>query len=328
MSECEFVILGAGAIGSIVGGHLARAGHQVVMLARGARERYLRQYGITIRGLTQFTTPVGTLEDARQLQRAHALIVAIKTPGTAAALAALRHVQFDVTLSLQNGLLKDELLTQAFGAERVLGALADTSGELQSDGAVLFTRNVGIYLGELDGRDSARAARLAAALEGSGVKAAASREIVTLEWSKFCAWVGLMALSVTTRALTWRFLCDPDAALLLVRLMRETGALAARRGVALSDQAVLPSATLCHIDEQAAVQLIMRIGADYRRSAPAHRMSSLQDVEAGRALEVNETLGHACEQARLLGLELPLMETFYRLIAAIDRMRPTAAAPR
>lgn len=328
MNECEFVILGAGAIGSIVGGHLARAGHQVVMLARGARERHLRQYGITIRGLTQFTTPVRTLEDPQQLQRANALIVAIKTPGTAAALAALRHVQFDVTLSLQNGLLKDEMLTQVFDAERVLGALADTSGELQSDGAVLFTRNVGIYLGELDGRDSARAARLAAALESSGVKAIASREIVTLEWSKFCAWVGLMALSVTTRALTWRFLSDPDAALLLVRLMRESGALAARRGVALSDQAVLPSATLCRIDEQAAVQLIMRIGADYRHSAPAHRMSSLQDVEAGRALEVNETLGYACAQARLLGLELPLMETFYRLIAAIDRMRPTDAAPR
>jgi 2-dehydropantoate 2-reductase len=328
MSECEFVILGAGAIGSIVGGHLARAGHQVVMLARGARESQLQQHGITIRGLAQFTTPVRTLGDPRQLRRAAALIVATKTPGTAAALAALQHVQFDVTLSLQNGLLKDEMLAAAFGAERVLGALADTSGELQSDGAVLFTRNVGIYLGELDGRDSARVARIAQALEDSGVKAAASREIVSLEWSKFCAWVGLMALSVTTRALTWRFLSDPDAALLLVRLMRETGALAARRGVALSDQAVLPSATLCRGDEPAAVQLLMRIGADYQRAAPAHRMSSLQDVEAGRALEVNETLGWACEQARLLGLELPLMESFYRLIAAIDRMRPAAAAPR
>lgn len=328
MRECEFVILGAGAIGSIVGGHLARAGHQVVMLARGERASYLQQHGITIRGLTELTTPVATLSDPRQLQRAGALIVAIKTPGTAAALATLRHVQFDVTLSLQNGLLKDDLLTQVFGAERVLGALADTSGELLHDGAVLFTRNVGIYVGELDGRDSARAARLAQALEQSGVKAFATREIRTLEWSKFSAWVGLMALSVATRALTWRFLCDPDSALLMVRLMRETGALAARHGIALSDQAVLPSATLCSSDEQAAVALLMRIGADYRRTAPAHRMSSLQDVEAGRPLEVNETLGYACEQARGFGLELPLLAAFARLIGAIDRTRPEAAAPR
>src|SRR5579863_198267 len=318
MSECEFVILGAGAIGSIVGGHLARAGHEVVMLARGQRASLLQQRGISIRGLTQFTTPVRTLSDPQQLRRAGALIVAIKTPGTDAALAALRHVQFDVALSLQNGLLKDEMLARAFGSERVLGALADTSGELQSDGAVLFTRNVGIYVGELDGRDSARAQRLAQQLQDSGVQAAASAEIVTLEWSKFCAWVGLMALSVTTRALTWRFLCDPDSALLLVRLMRETGALAARRGIPLSDQAVLPSATLCRIDEQAAVALLMRIGAQYQRTAPAHRMSSLQDIEAGRPLEVNETLGYACEQARGLGLALPLMEAFYRLIAAVD----------
>lgn len=328
MSECEFAILGAGAIGSIIGGHLARAGHEVVMLARGQRASHLQRHGITIRGLTQFTTPVRTLSDPQQLRRAGALIVATKTPGTAAALAALRHAQFDITLSLQNGLLKDELLTETFGAAHVLGALADTSGELLPDGAVLFTRNVGVYIGELDGRDSPRAGHLAQALQRSGVKAAASREIVTLEWSKFCAWVGLMALSVTTRALTWRLLSDPDSALLLVRLVRETGALAARRGVALADQAVLPSATLCSGDEQGAVALVMRIGADYQRTAPAHRMSSLQDVEAGRALEVNETLGYACAQARGLGLELPLLEAFFRLIAAIDRTRPEAAAAR
>lgn len=328
MSECEFVILGAGAIGSIVGGHLARAGHQVLMLARGERAAYLQQHGISIHGLAQFTAPVRTLSDPQQLRRAGTLIVTIKTPGTAAALATLNHVQFDTVLSLQNGLVKDEMLAHTFGAERVLGALADTSGELQSDGAVLFTRNVGIYLGELDGRESARTARLAQALQESGVKAAASREIVTLEWSKFCAWVGLMALSVTTRALTWRFLCDADSALLLVRLMCETGALAARRGITLSDQAVLPSATLCRGDEQAAVALVMGTGADYRRAAPAHRMSSLQDLEAGRALEVHETLGYACEQARGLGLELPLTETFYRLIAAIDRTGRQSAAAR
>lgn len=326
MSECEFVILGAGAIGSIVGGHLTRAGHQVVMLARGQRASQLQQHGISIRGLSQFTTPVRALSDVQQLRRAETLIVAIKTPGTDAALAALRHVRFDAVLSLQNGLVKDEILGGIFGSEHVLGALADTSGELQNDGAVLFTRNVGIYLGELDGRDSARVGRLAQALQESGVKAAASREIVTLEWSKFCAWVGLMALSVTTRALTWRFLSDPDSALLLVRLMRETGALAARRGITLSDQAVLPSATLCRIDEPAALALIMRTGADYQRTAPQHRMSSLQDVEAGRALEVHETLGWACEQARGLGLGLPLMQAFYGLIAAIDRMRPQAGA--
>ena len=50
-------------------------------------------------------------------------------------------------------------------------------------------------------------------------------------------------------------------------------------------------------------------------------MSALQDIEAGRPLEVNETLGYACERARALKVELPLLECFQRLIAAMDRTR-------
>jgi len=334
MPEFDFAILGAGAMGSIVGAHLARAGHSVVMLARGARAAYLEEHGLTIRGLAEFTTKVPTLRDPRALRSARTLIVATKTPGTSAALEALRHVQLDSALSIQNGPLKNELLSAAFGRPHVLGALADTSGELLPDGAVLFTRNVNIYVGELGGGASARAERIAQALESAGVHACASAEIETLEWSKFCGWVGLMALSVTTRAVTWKFLSDPDSALLLARLVRETGALATALGIALSDRAVLPAATLCGGSEQQALALIMRAGRDYHATAPQHRMSALQDIEAGRPLEVNETLGYACDKAHELGLSLPLLECFRRLIGAIDRARrdavstPTSAGER
>jgi 2-dehydropantoate 2-reductase len=326
MPDFEFAILGAGAMGSIVGAHLARAGHKVVMLARGQRAAYLEGHGLTIRGLAEFTVAVPTQRDPQALRSASALIVATKTPGTAAALGTLRHAQFDVTLSIQNGPLKNELLAQAFGAERVLGALADTSGELLPDGAVLFTRNVSIFVGELAGAASARAQRVAQALESSGVHAAASAEIQTLEWSKFCGWVGLMALSVSTRALTWKYLCDPDAALLLARLVREMGVLARALGITLSDRAVLPAASICAGSESEAVALIMNAGAEYRVKAPQHRMSSLQDIEAGRPLEVNETLGYAYDKARALRLDLPLLECFRRLIAATDRARRDAVA--
>ena len=321
MPEFDFAILGAGAIGSILGAHLARAGHRVVMLARGTRAAFLEQHGLVIRGLAEFTAAVSTLRDPHALRAAGTLIVATKTPGTAAALEPLRRAQLDVALSIQNGPLKNELLANAFGPARVLGALADTSGELLPSGEVLFTRNVCLYVGELGGGDSARARRLAQGLDSAGVRAAATTEIRTLEWSKFCGWVGLMALSVTTRAHTWRFLSDPDAALLVTRLVRETGALARALGIGLSDSAVLPAATLCAGAESDAVALVMRIGDEYRRNVPTHRMSALQDMAAGRPLEVHETLGYACEKARELGLDLPLLAAFTRLIAAIDRMR-------
>jgi 2-dehydropantoate 2-reductase len=321
MAQFEFAVLGAGAMGSIVGAHLTRAGHSVAMLARAARARQLEEHGITIRGLAEFTTAVRTVREPALLHSADTLIVATKTPGTMQALAALRHADFGVTLSIQNGPLKNEILTEVFGAARVLGALADTSGELLSDGAVLFTRNVNILVGELGGGESARAQRLARALDSAGVRAAATPEIVTLEWSKFCCWVGLMALAVSTRALTWKYLSDPDSALLLVRLVREMGRLAQALGIGLSDRAILPTATLCALNEEEAVAIILRTGAQYRLSAPEHRMSALQDVQAGRPLEVNETLGYALEKARALKLELPLLECFTRLIAAIDRVR-------
>jgi len=318
MSEAEFAILGAGAMGSIVGAHLARAGHSVVMLARGRRADQVGKVGLTIRGLAEFTVPVRTVSEPASLARAGTLIVAVKTPATAAAVAALRHAHFDLTLSIQNGPLKNELLTQAFGAQRVLGALADTSGELLPSGEVLFTRNANIFIGELAGGDSARAQQLAGTIDAAGVRATASAEILTLEWAKFCAWVGLMALSVSTRALTWKFLSDPGSALLLTRLVREMGALTRAQGIALSDRAILPTARLCALPESEAVEIILRTGGEYRVSAPQHRMSALQDLLAGRPLEVNETLGYALARARELKLDVPMLECFTALITAID----------
>ena len=325
MSEFDFAILGAGAMGSIVGAHLARAGHRVAMLARGARAEALERHGITIRGLAEFTTPVDTLRNPEALRSARALIVATKTPGTAAALAGLRHAELGVVLSIQNGPLKNELLAGAFGPGRVLGALADTSGELLPGGEVLFTRNVNIMIGELDGSESTRARDLAHTIDAAGVRAAATREIVTLEWSKFCGWVGLMALAVSTRAETWKYLSDPDAALVLVRLVREMGVLAGALGIRLSDQAVLPAASICSGPESAAVEIVTQMGGQYRATAPQHRMSSLQDLLAGRPLEVNETLGYALERAVALGLELPMLDCFRHLVAGIDRSRRAAA---
>jgi 2-dehydropantoate 2-reductase len=190
-----------------------------------------------------------------------------------------------------------------------------------ASGEVLFTRNVSLYVGELGGGDSARAQRLATTLDFAGVRAAATPEIQTLEWSKFCGWVGLMALSVSTRALTWKYLSDPDSALLVTRLVREMGALARALGIGLSDRAVLPTASLCAVPESEAVTMIMRIGDEYRRNAPGHRMSALQDLEAGRPLEVHETLGYACARARELTLDLPLLVAFTQLISATDRTR-------
>jgi 2-dehydropantoate 2-reductase len=324
MSDFEFAILGAGALGSILGSHLARAGHSVVMLARGRRAEQIRREGLRIKGLAEFTTSVEALADPAQFRGARILIVAMKTPGTAEALASIRHSAIEVALSIQNGPLKDDLLVESFGESRVLGALADTSGELLASGEVAFTRNVNIMVGELSGSLSARAEQLAGIIDASGVRATAVTDIRSLEWTKFAAWVGLMALSVTTRAATWRYLTDPDSARVLVRLVREVGQLMRTMKIALTDQSVLPVATLCSGTEDEAVTAVITVGREFESKAPSHRMSSLQDLEAGRPLELHETLGYALRKAAEHQLALPLLDSFYHLIAALDRRTAVA----
>ncbi|HEY6926120.1 MAG TPA: 2-dehydropantoate 2-reductase [Steroidobacteraceae bacterium] len=319
--EYEFVVLGAGAIGSILGAHLARAGHSVAMLARGRRAEQVQAQGLKITGLVELVTPVVTLTAAQDLRAARTLIVAMKTPGTADALAALRPAHIDVALSIQNGPMKNELLGEVFGEQRVLGALADTSGELLADGEVVFTRNVNILLGELSGEISERVQRIASDIDASGVRCTAVSRIRTLEWSKFTAWVGLAALAVATRAVTWRYLTDPGAALVLVRIVREMGRLAHALGIELTDESVLPVVTICSGGEDDAVAAVLKVGREYESRAPRHRLSALQDLEAGRRLEVHETLGYALRKAAQTGIPMPLVDGFYQVMAAVDRLR-------
>ncbi|MBW4050791.1 MAG: ketopantoate reductase family protein [Proteobacteria bacterium] len=322
MRRSEFAILGAGALGSILAAHLARAGHSVAVIARGERARAVEHEGLRIKGLADFSVRVPVISDPGQLQAADTLIVAMKTPGTQVALERLSHARIDTALSIQNGVLKDELLAQAFGAERVLGALADTSGELLPSREVLFTRNVSLPLGELAGGLSERARRIAGMIDEAGVRSSAVADIVSLEWSKFTVWLGLMSMAVTTRSVSWRYLTDADCARVLVRLVREVAAVPRAQGIALAEgAAALPLRTILDAPEAEAVEAVRRAGEQMRVRAPEHRMSALQDLEAGRPLEVDETFGYAVRKAAELGLSLPLLETVHHLVAAIDRIR-------
>jgi 2-dehydropantoate 2-reductase len=327
VSRAEFAILGAGAIGSILAAHLARAGHSVIVIARGDRARAVERDGLRIKGLADFSAHVQVVTEPNQLRAADTLIVATKTPGTGAALELLKHVEVGAALSIQNGVLKDELLAQTFGTHRVLGALADTSGELLSSGEVLFTRNVDLPLGELAGGITDRARRIAGLIDRAGVRSTAVADILSREWSKFTVWLGLMSLAVITRSATWRYLADPDCAWVLVRLIREAAMLArAQEGVTLTEGvASLPLGALIDGSEGEAIETIRRIGEDMRQRAPDHRLSSLQDLQAGRPLEVEETLGHAVRKAGEIGLSVPLLDAFYHTVAGIDRTRRNSA---
>ena len=138
---------------------------------------------------------------------------------------------------------------------------------------------------------------------------------------KVAAWVGFMGLAITTRVNTWKFLSEPSATLVLARLVREVGTLTQASGVGLTDNSMIPVARICRGSEQDAVNILGALAEDFRVNSPHHRLSTLQDLEAGRPLEVEETLGYAVAKAAQLGVALPLLENFFRLASAIDRTR-------
>jgi 2-dehydropantoate 2-reductase len=315
----KIVVCGAGALGSILAGHLARAGEDVALVARGARVAYLKDNGITITGLVDFTAPCRIVTEPGELVETDVLILAVKTYDTASALNSLRHLKLSAALSVQNGVLKNEQLAAVFGQEQTLGAAAALSGEVTPAGPVRFTLNQSLYIGELPVGTSSRVDTLVAVLEQAGIRAEATSQIQTIEWTKFVPWIGWMTLAVLTRLETHKFLSDTDTATVGVRLIREVAQLAGRKEVTLDDTPPGYARTIATTPEAAAIAQMGMIGSLFATRAPQHRMSALQDLERGRPLEVEETLGYVVQQATALGIAVPTVETAYRLICGINR---------
>jgi len=73
---------------------------------------------------------------------------------------------------------------------------------------------------------------------------------------------------------------------------------------------------LCSASDERAVEIVTTIGRDFRAPAPTHRVAALQDLEAGRPLEIDETLGYAITLAKRLSVPMPLLERFHGLLSA------------
>jgi len=311
----KFAILGAGALGTILGAHLSRAGHEVAMIVRGERARILQRQGLVLNGLSDIKARPTVIDDPQKLRETGTLIVATKAIDSMQSLEALRHLRLDHALSVQNGVLKNELLARVFGFSRVLGAMADFSGELLANGEVKFTRNVCLHIGEEKGGASPRADELAAAIDSAGVRCVAASNIRTREWSKYAGWIAQFPLAVLTRQITWKFLMDERSAMVIVRIVREAAQLAAAMKIELSDMPPLPVPSIVNASDAQAVEIIRGIGQKFLDTSPEHRMSAQQDVLRGSRLEYEETLGYALARGRELGVPMPTLDTCYRILA-------------
>jgi 2-dehydropantoate 2-reductase len=320
----RIVIVGAGAVGSILAAHLARGGEEVVCVARGRRAAQLREHGIRITGLKTMNVPVEVVEDTRTLRHTDVLAIATKSYDSESALASVAHMDVRYALSLQNGVYKDEQVARVFGAARTLGAVAAFGGEVMPDGELVWTIYEQLNLGVLPHGRTPEVDAIGAAI-GRHFRCEVSPNILTVEWSKYVIFVGLLALSVITRLETYRMLQDPDLAVFITTLYREMAALAAKLGIPLEDGGAMSRIrTVTSLPFDEAVEDVRRSGAELEaRGATRHKVSTLQDIEHGRRLEIEEILGYALRKGAELGVPLPTVDMCYRVLTGIDRQLAT-----
>ncbi len=318
----RFVIAGAGAIGAYLGARLARAGCDVTLFARGPHLRAMQEHGVRVQSPEgDFTAHPPATGDLESIGPADVVFLGVKAHGLTVLAPRLGPLlgPDTVVVSTQNGIpwwyfqgiggdLEGTVLervdpggvvARAIDPRRVLGSIVYFSTEVVEPGVIRHVDGNRISLGEPDGSRSERARRIAEVLISAGLRAPITPRIRTEIWVKILGNVAFNPISALTRATLGAMVSDPDVCRLVRCIMTEVEAVAARLGIEMP----------VTIDQRIA-------GAG---KIGEHRTSMLQDLDAGRPLELEPVVGAVLELGERLGLAMPHTRAVYactKLLAA------------
>jgi len=300
----KFVIAGAGAVGAYMGAAMARAGFDITLLARGAQWHAIEAHGVRV------VSPDGDFEarpkvagDAESIGPADVVFLAVKAhslPQLAPRLACLFGPDTCV-VSLQNGvpwwftpLARTDpggVIAAAIESRRVLGSLVYFATEMAEPGVVRHIEGHRISIGEPDGSRSARCRAIAGALIRSGLRCPVTTHIREEIWVKILGNVAFNPISALTGATLAAMCADADVSALARAVMAETECVATRLGMRLP------------------------VSIDQRMAGAAkvgeHKTSMLQDLEAGRPLELEAVVGAVLELGERLAVPMPATRAVY-----------------
>ena len=237
----KIAMMGSGGVGGFFGGRLAQAGYDVSFVARGKHLAALRDQGLRIENEPQgdiHVPKVRVTDDPATLGPVDLVILSVKlwdTEDAARAIAPIVGPQTGV-LSLQNGVIKDDILRRVFPAAQVMGGVGYVASHISRPGVIHQTGTMQrIVVGEYDGRGSERASQLHEALVQSGVKAELSTDVRRAIWEKYVFLVALSGATTTTRRPLGAVRANPRTRAFFLDLMRETVAVGRAHGVALPE---------------------------------------------------------------------------------------------
>jgi 2-dehydropantoate 2-reductase len=320
----KICIFGAGAIGGYLGAKLAKAGADVSLVARGPHLAAMQANGLTlVEDGETFTVPVRGSDDPATLGAQDYLVITLKAHSVPAAVPVMQPLIGEGTTVVSgvngvpwwyfyglDGPLADTRLESVdrgglqwdgLGPERVLGCVVYPAAEVVEPGVIRHVEGNRFSLGEPDGSKSARALRLSEALTAAGLKAPVRPRIRDEIWVKLWGNLSFNPISALTHA-TLDVLCtDPGTRTVARNMMLEAQVIAERLGVKF------PIDVDRRIDGGAAVG--------------AHRTSMLQDLEAGRPMEIDALVTAVQELGRLTQTPTPTIDT----VLALVRLRARTA---
>ncbi|HEY7398072.1 MAG TPA: 2-dehydropantoate 2-reductase [Gaiellaceae bacterium] len=294
-------VAGAGSIGSLLAGHLARVTDVSVLTRRADHAQALERDGLRVSGRSDFTARVTASDDPAELPPADLVILACK--GTdLERLAARIEGRFAgaTVMTVQNGLGAEEVVA-GHGDWPLLSSVTFMSGTRHDDTHVEYVLDTATWIGPYRDTTGDDARSVAALIESSGLKAVAFDDLRPAQWSKliFNATVnGVAALTELPHDFHFAEVeHDGDLGLLVRDLVDEGRATAAAAGVEL--------------DEDPWEMNVLAPQRGHR-----HYPSMLEDVEARRPTEVESINGSLIRAARLHGVAVPLHTAVYRLVKA------------
>lgn len=312
--------MGAGALGSVVGGFLGKAGNDVTLLGREGHVKAIQERGLKITGVKgENVVSIPAFSNSSDVNEADFLILATKLKDTREALEGISHLypRIKVALSFQNGILKDELLKKVLGKEKVLCAVTTIGATLVLPGIVNFTGAGITYIGEYDG-ESERVGRTVSMLNSAGIEARSHADAQAILWAKIMRYLPTSVIAALTRLPQPKYLTQRAAAELNIILTREIASVARKNGIDIKDFYKLPILTLTEGDFDAAVEKVMASARKMGDTGVDAKPSMLQDIERGRKTEIEETAGYIISEAHGLDVDVPHLETCYRLIRTVD----------
>jgi 2-dehydropantoate 2-reductase len=298
----KIAVMGSGGVGGYFGARLAAGGADVTFVARGSHLAAMREYGLVIEGGGEkiHLPNVNAVDDPAAIGVVDLVMLAVKLWDTEAALDQIRSIVGPDTavISFQNGVLKDEYLTKAFGPARIMGGVCYVATSIVRPGVIGRTGPLErMIFGEFDGEPSPRAARFLEACLRGGIKAELSRNIRRDIWEKFVFLVGLSGATATMRTTIGPIRENAQTRAFLRDVMAEVVAVGRAHGIDLpADYA----------------ERRLKLADDV---APDMTSSMHHDLARGNRLEVRWLSGGVVELGRAAGIATPLNRAIADILA-------------